>query len=141
MTTSKIKNARGISTLEALVALSLFAITAAGLAATTITVTQQTTRSKIATAGNALVEDLIEQLRALDPATKPWQLQGGTYNDPQNPITAAGVSGGKFVRAWTVTPNTPGLGLSRVEVRVQFSGPAQFTALGVTHLCTTATCS
>ncbi|GBD24711.1 hypothetical protein HRbin30_00024 [bacterium HR30] len=136
-----LKNSRGISTMEVLVALSLFAITAAGLAATTMTVTRQTTRSKLATAANGLVEDLVEQLRALDPATKPWQLQGGTYNDPNNPITASGISGGKFVRSWTVTPNTPALGLSRVEVRVDFSGPARFTATGVTYLCTTATCS
>ncbi len=136
-----LKNSRGISTMEVLVALSLFAITAAGLAATTVTVTRQTTRSKLATAANGLVEDLVEQLRALDPATKPWQLQGGTYNDPNNPITASGISGGKFVRSWTVTPNTPALGLSRVEVRVDFSGPARFSARGVTYLCTTATCS
>ncbi|MCX8071789.1 MAG: type II secretion system GspH family protein [Candidatus Binatia bacterium] len=138
---NKLRSAAGISTLEVVVALALFAITAAGLAATTINVTNQTARSKIATAANALVEDLMEQLRALDPATKPWQLQAGTYNDPNNPITAGGVSGGKFMRSWTVTPDTPGLGLARVEVRVVFSGPANFTALGVTYLCTTATCS
>ncbi|GIW45055.1 MAG: hypothetical protein KatS3mg077_2337 [Candidatus Binatia bacterium] len=68
----QIGNARGISTLEVLVALALFAITAAGLAATTIAVTQQTARSKVATAANTLVEELVEQLRGLDPAAKPW---------------------------------------------------------------------
>ncbi len=138
---TRLKTTHGISTMEVMVALALFAITAAGLAATTIAVTQQATRSKLATAATGLVEDLVEQLRALDPATKPWQLQGGTYNDPNNPITATGVSGGQFLRSWTVTPNTPALGLSRVEVRVDFSGPAGFRAFGVTYLCTTATCS
>jgi len=132
---------KGISSIEVVVALGLFAITAAGLAATTMSMTQQSTRIKIATAATALVEELVEQLRALDPATKPWQLQPGVYNDPNNPLTAAGVTGGQFVRSWTVTANTPALGIARVEVQVQFTGPARFTALGVTYLCTTATCS
>lgn len=87
---------KGISSIEVVVALGLFAITAAGLAATTMSVTRQSTRIKIATAASALVEELVEQLRALDPATKPWQLQPGTYNDPNNPLTAAGVSGGSL---------------------------------------------
>lgn len=131
----------GISTMEGLVAVALFGITAAGLGALTIATTLHSARSKIATAAAALVEKQVEFFRALDPATKPWQLQPGTYADPANPLTAAGVNGGQFVRTWTVTGSTPNLGLSRIEVTVTFQGPASYTATGVTYACTTATCS
>mgnify|MGYP005837447953 CR=1 FL=1 len=131
----------GISTMENLVAVALFGIAAAGLGAMAIGTTAQTTRSKIATAAAALVEEQVERLRALDPATKPWQLQPGTYNDPANPLTASGVNGGKFLRSWSVAANTPTSGLARVVVTVTFQGPASYTATGVTYVCTTATCS
>jgi Tfp pilus assembly protein PilV len=138
---TRIANQQGLSTIETLVAMTLFAIAAAALAGAAISSTVQTARSKIATAAAGLVEDQIEQLRALDPAMKPWQLQPGTYNDPNNPLTAAGVASGKFYRSWSVTANTPSLGLARVRVTVRFDGPTAYQAEGVTYVCTTVTCS
>lgn len=137
----RLSDHKGASTIETLVALGLFAIVGAGLATAGITSTLQTARSKIATAAAALVEDQVEQLRALDSATKPWQLQPGTYNDPNNPITAAGIANGKCYRSWSVTANTPSLGLARVQVTVRFDGPLAYRAEGVTYVCTTVTCS
>ena len=132
---------RGSSLIEALVALTLFAIAAAGLAATSIGSTRSNAVSKTASAAASLVQDKIEQLRSLDPATNPADLTSGTHQDPLNPITATGTAGGTYSRQWTVAANTPATGLSRVVVTVSWNSPVPRTVTGVTLVCATRECS
>ena len=132
---------RGVSLVEVLTALTLFAIVAAGLTVTTVSTTHSNTVSKTTAAASALVNDEIEQLRALDPATNPAALTAGTHSDPSNPLTGSGAANGSFTRTWTVTANTPGHGLSEVAVSVSWNGPTPGTITGVTYVCSTATCS
>lgn len=138
---NQLRSNSGLSMIEVMFGISLFAVIAAGLASTTIsTVKANATSKEIATAA-ALVHDKIEQFRALDPAAAPADLTAGQHNDPQNPLTPLGDAGGIFQRAWVVTPNTPTLMVSRVVVTVSWNGPAPYSLSGVTYVCQSRTCS
>lgn len=135
------RGTRGASLIEALVAVTLFSIGAAGLAATSVGSTRSNAVSKTASAAAALVHDKIEQLRSLDPGTNPADLAPGVHVDPLNPLTPTGDPNGKYQRQWTVTANTPGVGLSRVVVSVTWNSPIQRSVRGVTLICSTRECS
>lgn len=131
----------GFAMLEVLAAMTLFTVVAVGLATTTAGAIKATTASKQATAATALVHDKLEQLRALDPTTNPADLAPGVHSDPLNPLTATGEGQGMYTRAWSVTPNTPRIGLSEVAVTVSWPGPVARAVTAVTYVCRTATCS
>jgi prepilin-type N-terminal cleavage/methylation domain-containing protein len=130
----------GLSMIEVLAGLSIFAVVSAGLAATTISTIHSNTTSRDLTAASTLIHDKIEQFRAMDPAANPADLTAGEHDDPANPITALGAAGGTFERYWVVTANTPKIGVSRVVVSVTFNGSAPYTMTGVTYVCRTSTC-
>jgi type II secretory pathway pseudopilin PulG len=136
-----LQSQRGISTIEALASLTIFAAVAAGLSTTTISSIRQNDRSKLLAQASALVQDKIEELRALDPASNPAVLQGGTHADPLNPLSADPSKQGKFQRTWTVQRDVPVKGLAQVAVSVSSSGKTAITVTGVTFLCTTRTCT
>jgi len=130
----------GISLIEVLAALTVFAIIAAGAATGTISTTRGNATSRHATAASALIHDQIEQLRALDPATNPAALTNGSHTDPLNPISDIGTAGGIFTRTWTVTRNSPRTGLADVRVTVTWKDPSSRTLTSATYVCLTATC-
>lgn len=131
----------GFSIIEALVAISLFAVVAAGMATTTVSATRGNNTSKTISVAAALVHDKIEQLRSLDPAANPVDLNQGTHSDPANPLTATGTSDGTFTRTWTVTRNLPAPGLSFVRVRVAWNSPTPRQVEGVTFVCMNQSCN
>lgn len=135
-----LRSQRGISMLEVLAGLTIFAVVSAGLAATTIGTIRSNTTSREITTASALIHDKIEQFRALDPAANPADLSAGSHTDPANPLTPLGDAGGSFQRSWVVTANTPKLGVSRVVVSVSFAAPAPYTLSGVTYVCQTRDC-
>jgi Tfp pilus assembly protein PilV len=130
----------GISMLEVLAGLSIFAVVSAGLAATTISTIKANSASRDLTAASALIHDKIEQFRALDAAANPADLTPGEHQDPANPLTPLGSAGGSFDRSWFVTANSPKIGASQVVVTVTLRSPTPYTMTGVTYVCRTGTC-
>lgn len=131
----------GFAMLEVLAAVTLFAIVATGLAATTIGTVGANNVSRQAAAATALMHDKMEQLRALDPTTSPADLAAGSHSDPLNPLTPMGQGQGTYTRTWTVTANTPKTGLAQIVVTVSWKSPAARSITAATYVCQTATCS
>ncbi len=138
---TRLRTERGTSLIDALVAMTVFAIVAAGGAAGTIATVRSNAASRHVTAAAALIHDKIEQLRALDPTANPADLKAGTHTDPLNPITELGQQGGIFSRSWSVTTNAPRTGLARVTITVSWNDPKSRTQTSATYLCLSATCS
>ena len=131
----------GISLLEVLAGITLFAVVSVGLATTTISTIQANTASREMTTAAALIHDKMEDIRALDVSANPADLTAGTHQDPANPLTPLGAAGGTFTRSWVVTSNSPSLNISRVEVTVSFKTPEPRTMTGVTYVCRRRTCN
>jgi prepilin-type N-terminal cleavage/methylation domain-containing protein len=131
----------GISLIEVLAALTVFALVAAGAATGTIATIRGNTASRDATAAAALIHDKLEQLRALDPAGNPADLSAGQHNDPLNPVSDIGQAGGIYTRSWAVTRNSPRSGLAEVRVTVSWKDSAPRTLTSATYVCLTTTCS
>ncbi len=137
----RLRRQGGFSLLEILVTMTVFSLVAAGIAAGTAATIKGNSASRDTSAGAALIHDKVEQLRALDPAASPTDLLPGYHNDPLNPLNALGRRGGSFMRSWTVTPNTPSLGLAEVVITVSWNGPETRTLSAITYVCQTPTCT
>jgi len=137
----KRRNQLGISLVEVLGGLTIFSVVASGLATSTVATMRSNKMSRNTGAAAALIQDKIEQFRALDPTTNPAELTAGSHSDANNPVTALGAAGGSYTRSWTVTANTPQQGLSEVVVTVSWSSPSTRTLTGVAYVCSTSTCS
>lgn len=137
----RLTDQRGITLIETLAALAIFALVAAGVAAGTIATLRGNSTSRDATAAAALIHDKLEQLRALDPAASPADLQPGRHVDPRNPLTPLGAAGGRYVRSWTVTVDSPRRGLAEVVVTVTWNDGVARTLRSATFVCRSATCA
>jgi len=146
---NQLGNQTGLSLIEVLTAISLFSIVATGLSTSTISNMQLTTRSKLLTAANALVQNKIEQIRMINPDaySVPSDLTPGTH--PPETVTALDGSNGSFTRSWTVTTvpqyyngSVVGArpGLVEVTVTVAWTSPLPGMATAVTYACTTPIC-
>jgi type II secretory pathway pseudopilin PulG len=132
---------RGLSSLEVLVGLALFAVVAAGLGVASVGATRTNSTSNNVSVASALIYDKIEQLRALDPSANPADIAAGTHTDASSPMTPLGAPGGRFTRTWVITPNTPRVGLSEAVVTVTWNESSPRSARGVTYICSSASCS
>ena len=130
---------RGFTLVETLASVSLLAVIGSALATTTVATIRANARSKDMSAASALVHDRVEAFRSMDPAHP--DLAPGTHQDARNPVNPLGQTGGKFTRSWSVTANSPRMGLSTVVVTIQWSTPPGGVVRGVTYVCRTPTCS
>ena len=147
----RLRSQTGFSMLEVLSSLALFAVVASGLTTMGVSNIKLNNGSKTIAAATALMQNKIEQIRAIVPVpnTVPADLTVGTHNDPNNPITALGEPNGTFTRTWAVTPVRQYLngtvvgarpGMVQVVVTVSWSTPAAGTLTAVTYACTTSDC-
>jgi prepilin-type N-terminal cleavage/methylation domain-containing protein len=113
---------RGFSLIEALAAATLLAVTMMALNMTSITLARGTKIADSASVATALGQERLEALRSLPRGHA--QHTPGNYDDPDNPLTADGQSGGIYTRRWRVSANDlPDFGLRTVVVRVSWNGP------------------
>ena len=147
----RLRNQAGISLVEVLGALALFAVVASGLTTAAVSSIQLNSQSRTIAAATALMQNKMEQLRSTVPVvnTVPAELTVGTHNDPSNPITALGGSNGTFTRSWNVTTVAQYLngsvvgarpGIVQVAVTVSWSAPRAGSLTAVTYACTTPNC-
>ncbi len=134
-------DARGFTIIEVVLGTALILLVSAGMAASTIGSIQTTAVSSQVTTASSLVHDKIEQLRSLDPSTDPDDLTAGDHIEAVGKIGHLGQAGGIFHRTWTVTEDTPILGVSQVVVSVSWSGPTPQVVTGVTYVCEELSCA
>lgn len=142
-----VRGAPGITLVEVLAALTIFAIVSAGLVAASVGAVRYNRASSAFSSATALAQDQLEQLRALDPGINPAALTGGTHDDPNNLMTALGVRGGVssgtgvFTRQWTVTRNSPIAGISTVVVSVSWTDGSTRTVRLWSYVCQGTGCT
>lgn len=137
------KNTAGFSLIEVLSSMTVFAIAAAGLVTTTMATIKSNSTSRATTIASALIQDKIEELRALDPTTNPADFTAGTHQDANNPLSG-GMDGvdAIFSRSWVVNTDTPLKGLSEVIVTVSWPSATGTRLLRAsTFICNSANCS
>jgi prepilin-type N-terminal cleavage/methylation domain-containing protein len=138
---TKMRHQAGLSLVEVLAGVAIFSVVAAGLASSTVATIRANAVSRDTAAAAALVQDLIEKYRALDPAANADWFTGGSHSDRNNPLTALGARGGPFTRTWTVLTDTPRRGLSQIVVTVSWRSPEPRQVTGVAYVCRNDTCS
>jgi prepilin-type N-terminal cleavage/methylation domain-containing protein len=137
-----LRESAGFSLLEVLASITVFAVAAAGLSTATIGTLKANTNSRDISTATALVQDKVEQLRALDPTANPADLRAGSHSDPLNPMTPLGAAGGSFTRTWVVTSSTPQRGLAEAVITVTWSrAGASRSVRAVTYYCESKRCS
>jgi prepilin-type N-terminal cleavage/methylation domain-containing protein len=105
----------GFTLIEALTALSLFAIVLAGLTRLQVTAIETHAQARQLTAATLLAQAGLEALQQELPAA-------ASGSDPGNPLTEAGEPGGFYYRHWARHPASPIPGLNRIEVTVRWTG-------------------
>ncbi len=116
----KINQAKGFTLIEVLVAMSIFAIAVLGLAIGATTVMQANQTGLYTTVATNLAQDKLEELKA-----KTAALIDNT-GSPENNITVSGVPA-KFNRSWAVTPDSPAVGVKRIDVTVTWTDHTSHT--------------
>lgn len=99
----------GFSLIEVLISMTIFAIAVLGLAIGAGSVMRANQTSYFSTIAVNLGQDKLEEVKA-NPATLA---SGGPVTDT--------VDGVVFTRTWTVTPDSPALGVSQIDVQITWT--------------------
>jgi Tfp pilus assembly protein PilV len=102
---------RGISLLEALVAISLFAITASAFGTLAIASMRNSIENRQASIGAFLAQQELERQRGLE------------YSDVADSSQSQSVNGAIYTVAAVVSNNTPAAGMKQVVVTSSWTGP------------------
>jgi type II secretory pathway pseudopilin PulG len=103
-----LRDQRGISLVEMIAAVSVFAVAVVGLSPTLLGARKYAELSKNQSIATALAQDKIEQLRVSSTVS------GGS----DGPLQPTGAGGGIFSRSWTVLADQPIANVNRVTVTV-----------------------
>ena len=106
------RNEKGASVVEIMVALLIFGI---GLVAAIRVLPEssaKTTRSRNKTIAVNIAQEKVEELMA--SGYQAADLAAGDHDDPDNPIR------NHYLRTWTVTDDTPVVGMKMISVSVTF---------------------
>jgi prepilin-type N-terminal cleavage/methylation domain-containing protein len=127
-----IANQNGFNLIEVLAGITIVAIIAVGLTASTITTIRSNAVSRDAIAASTLAQDRVEQLLAIPPAQLS-QLRTGSEvisGQPGSP---------EFTRQWAVAPG-PTAGLMQVSVSVRWNASVPRSLGTVAYLCRAPVC-
>ncbi len=100
---------RGFTLIEVLISMTIFSVAILGLAIGASSVMRANQTSYFSTIAVSLAQDKLEELKA-NPASLA---SGGPVTDTTDGVV--------FTRNWTVTPNYPVAGVSRVDVQVDWT--------------------
>ncbi len=99
----------GFTLIEVLISMTIFSVAILGLAIGASSVMRANQTSYFSTIAVSLAQDKLEELKA-NPASLA---SGGPVTDTTDGVV--------FTRNWTVTPNSPVAGVSRVDVQVDWT--------------------
>jgi len=124
-----VKDKRGFSLIEVLIAICVLSIAIMGLATLQSRGIRANDQANRTTQAVALAQDKLEELIHMSTSTT---LAAG--DDPNNPIDEAGNGGGIFSRSWAVQNDTPVPNAQTIEIEVIWNdimGQHNVTADGV----------
>jgi prepilin-type N-terminal cleavage/methylation domain-containing protein len=108
-----VRDRRGFTLIEVMVAVALLVIGILGLIATATSVIQGNAISRQMTTAATLAEERMEILKRQSYTAA--DLTAGSHNDPGNPLSSI------YTRTWTVTDNTPAANMKTVQVTVSWT--------------------
>jgi len=123
----KRRRERGFSLLEVLSAMTLFALVAAAVGTLSTASMLHTIQNRHASTAAQLAQQRLEDLRSLPLAS----IISGTSNST--------VAGQAYTTITTVQSNTPASGMSRITVRVNWTGPEGARSYAVDTIYTSVT--
>jgi prepilin-type N-terminal cleavage/methylation domain-containing protein len=127
-----IANQGGFNLIEVLASITIVAVIAVGLTASTITTIRANAQSRDAIVATTLAQDRIEQLQAMGAAQLS---QFKTDSD----VIARQAGSPEFTRQWAVASG-PTAGLMQVNVTVSWKVPDAGSLAAVAYLCRAPVC-
>jgi prepilin-type N-terminal cleavage/methylation domain-containing protein len=127
----------GFSLVEVMIATVILATGMLAIALAQVSALKMGSRSKHLTEAMYLAQEQIETFQAM-PSTDPTFTQAGTVDDPDGYVMGGGHSAEgepmtesdghstdttRYLRSWTVEPNTPSVGLTRITIEVEWQTP------------------
>jgi len=109
---SLLRNEEGMTLVELLVVCVILGIAFLGLAGIFPLGMKNLNQSRLRTVATDLAQQKMEELLKLRATDA--DLSAGTHDDPDNPVRTT------FSRSWTVTDDTPMIGMKKVMVRVTY---------------------
>ena len=125
----KRRRERGVSLLEVLAAMALFALVSSGIAALATQSMVRTGQNRHATAAALLAQREMERIRALPYASVA--ASGGS--------SSATVNGQTFTIATVIQTDTPALNMSQITATVSWTGPEGAKSYAVRTIFTSVT--
>jgi prepilin-type N-terminal cleavage/methylation domain-containing protein len=126
-----LREKKGFSLLEVLIAMCLLAVAIMGMATLQSRGIRGNDLGNRTTQAVALAQDKLEELINTSRSTS---LAAGTTPDSSNPIDETGGAGGIFTRTWTINDGTPVANAQSIDVTVNWTdvvGPHRVTVSGV----------
>lgn len=144
----RISREDGFSLLEVMIAAAILATGLLAIALAQVSALKMGSRSKHLSEAVYLAQEQIETFQALPATDATFSTAVTDFDDPVGRILAGGDSeygtvawnpeqGGDqtvFTRRWTIEPNTPSAGMSRVTVEIQWSEDGGATTTGSTNV-------
>jgi len=118
-----LKRAKGFTLIEVLFSILFISLGVLGFSANTVGVIKAGHISGNITVATNLAQDKMEQLKALGavlPAC-PTATAAGCFDGPLSSQGTLTPPGNLYRRSWMITPNTPAVGLVRIEVTVSWT--------------------
>lgn len=117
----------GFSLVEFMIAMSILAIGLLAVAGMQSTAIRGNLLSKGTTSAILLGEKKMEEFKN----TPYTSLTNGTFQDPNNPLTDIGGSGGRFNRSWTISTYSGSTNMRQITITITWSegGLAKSTSL------------
>jgi prepilin-type N-terminal cleavage/methylation domain-containing protein len=122
---------RGLSIIEVLVAIAIFAIGILAVAKMQYWNVRNNTTGNITTQATMLARQKIEELKSLDFGEADMGI--GPHPDPNNPIDENGNAGGIYTRQWDVT-NPLGPSTRQIQVTVSWTRHGQTRDIELTSI-------
>jgi type IV pilus assembly protein PilV len=116
-----VKDRRGFSLVEVLIAIFLLSIGIMGMATLQARGIRSNDLANRTTQAGTLAQFKLEEFIHRTSATGGETFAAGTTQDPDNPIDAMGDAGGIFTRSWTFTDDSPVPNAQTVEVTVTWN--------------------
>jgi prepilin-type N-terminal cleavage/methylation domain-containing protein len=138
---SRARSESGMSLVEVLSSVTIFGLVASGAAVGTISSIKGNTTSRSTMAASSLIHDQVEMFRSLDPDSDPAEFTEGFHWDSSAPVTARGESNGIYYRYWTVTRDSPEVGLAEIAVTVTWRDTELHTLSSTTYVCLSGDCA
>lgn len=112
-----LRDKKGFSLVEFMIAISILAIGLLAVAGLQSTAIRGNLLSKGTTSAILLAEKKMEEFKNTPFAS----LTNGTFQDPSNPLTDIGGSGGRFNRSWTISTYSGSANMKQITITITWT--------------------